>query len=298
MNEPPPTAIQLPPVSSARFMLAGLPIEVRAITPGAIDDLAPVYARFATDDEPRLVIDVARVDGFDRERNPEYPAFARRALPDGRLHVERFDAEGEVSVGDLPLRARFTVGPSPNSLEACVRIAASLALPRDGAVILHASAVVHDGRALVFTGVSGAGKSTISSMLAAAYPTCTKIADELLVLRRRDDAWHVEVPPYLGPAGIDHGATAPLGAVHFLVQAPHDVRERLPPAAALRELLRHVLVYVADARTAEQVLYLGAALTSGVPCYRLHFQKHPEVAAVLEIAPTPTAMHYPPRSQP
>jgi len=278
-------------VSSARFDLAGLPIEVRASTPGALDDLAPIYARFPTDRAPLLTIDIARVDGFDRERTAEYPAFQRSTLPDGRLRVERFDAEGEVSVGDLPLHASFRVGPSANSLEACLRIAASLALPRDGALILHSSAVVHAGRALVFTGVSGAGKSTISSLLADAYPSCTKIADELLVLRQTDDGWHVMVPPYLGPAGIDHGARAPLAAVHFLVQADHDRREPIATTVALRELLRHVLVYVVDARTAEHVLGLGATLTRDVPFYRLHFRKDPHVANVLEIASTPTAPH-------
>lgn len=285
-----------------RFLLAGLPIEVRAISPGALDDLAPIYARFATDLAPRLTIEIERVDGFDRERNPEYPAFARSALPDGRLRVERFDAEGEVGVGELPLAAHFRVGPSPNSLEACIRIAASLALPRDGALILHSSAIVHAGRALVFTGVSGAGKSTISSLLADAYPSCTKIADELLVLRAGPDGWQVQVPPYLGPTGIAHGASAPLAGVHFLVQAGHDRREPLPAAAALRELLRHVLVYVADAHTAEHVLGLGAAVTRDVPCFRLHFRKDPEVAAVLGIANDtrdPMAgIVYPPRSQP
>lgn len=273
-----------PDVSSVRFALAGLPIEVRALTPGALDDLAPIYAEFPTAAAPRLTIDIARVDGFERERGPEYPAFRKRALPDGRLHVERFDAEGEVGVGDLPLHASFRIGPSANSLEACIRIAASLALPRDGALILHSSAVVYAGRALVFTGVSGAGKSTISSMLGDDVPGCTKIADELLVLRQNQDAtWQLVVPPYLGPAGIRHGATAPLAAVHFLVQAPHDAREPLAPTAALRELLKHVLVYVADARTAEQVLGLGAALTRATPFYRLQFRKHPAVATVLEI---------------
>jgi hypothetical protein len=273
-------------VPAVRFAIADLPIEVRAATPGALHDLAPIYTRFATDRAPLLTIDIARVDGFDRERNPEYPAFARTALPDGRLHVERFDAEGEVGVGDLPLAASFRVGPSPNSLEACVRIAASLALPRDGALILHASAVVHDGRALVFTGVSGAGKSTISSLLGDAYPSCTKIADELVVLRRTGDGWHAIVPPYLGPhdrTGIAHGARAPLAAIHSLVQADHDARTPLAPTAALRELLRHVLVYVADARTAEHVLGLAAALTRDVAFHRLHFRKHPQVAAVLDI---------------
>ena len=271
-------------VPAVRFDLAGLPIEVRAATPGALDDLAPIYARFPTDAAPRLTIDITRVDGFDRERTAEYPAFRKRALPDGRLHVERFDAEGEVAVGDLPLHAEFRVGPSANSLEACLRIAASLALPRDGALILHSSAIVHRGRALVFTGVSGAGKSTISSMLADAYPSCTKIADELLVLRSTEAGWQVIVPPYLGPAGIAHGASAPLEAVHFLIQADTDHREPISPSAALRELLRHVLVYVADARTADHVLGLGAAVTRDVRFHRLRFRKDPHVATVLEIA--------------
>lgn len=272
-----------------RFDFAGLPIEVRPVHPGAIDDLAPVYARFATDAAPRLIVEIERVAGFDRERGPEYPAFARRALPDGRLRVERFDAEGEVSVGPLPLTARFRVGPSANSLEACVRIAASLALPRDRAFIMHASAVEAGGRALVFTGVSGAGKSTISSMLAEAYPSCTKIADELLVVRADGAGWRVTVPPYLGPAGILHGAHAPLGGIHVLVQADHDTRTALAPAAALRELMRHVLVYVAEPATADHVLALAAHVVATVPCYRLHFRKDPYVGRVLELAPPAVA---------
>jgi hypothetical protein len=267
-----------------RLSFAGLPIEIHGVHPDAVSDLAPVYAQFSTSDPARLRVAIERVAGFGREPGPEYPAFRRRALADGRLHVERYDAEGEVTVGDLPLDAEFRVGPSANSLEACLRIAASLALPRDGALMFHGSAVVHDGVARVFIGVSGAGKSTISSLL-EAVPGCTKIADELVVLRRTDAGWQVMVPPYLGPAGIAHGAQAPLAAVHVLVQAPFDRRDRLPAGEAVRELLRHVLVYVAEATTAERVLSLVAAVTTDTPCYRLHFRKDPHVATVLDLPP-------------
>lgn len=276
-----------------RLSFAGLSIEVRADAPEALADLAPIYAQFATDAAPALVITVERVDGFDRERGPEYPAFRREALPDGRLRVERFDAEGEIDVDARPLRAHFRVGPSPNSLEACLRIAASLALPRAGALILHASAVVHGGRALVFSGHSGAGKSTISAMLPAADPAWSPLADELLVLRRADDGggWEVVVPPYLGPAGIAHGARAPLAGIHFLVQAPFDRRDRLANGAALRGLLRNVLVYVAEPATAAAVLAVAADVTAATPCFTLHFRKDPQVAAVL-LAPA-TVGDYP-----
>lgn len=279
-----------------RLSFAGLSIEVRADDPAALADLAPIYAEFATDAAPALVITVERVEGFDRERGPEYPAFRREALPDGRLRVERFDAEGVLDVDARPLTAHFRVGPSANSLEACLRIAASLALPRAGALILHASAAVHGGRARVFSGHSGAGKSTISAMLPEGDPAWTKLADELLVLRRADDGsgWEVVVPPYLGPAGIAHGARAPLAGIHFLVQAPFDRRDRLPGPAALRGLLRNVLVYVAEPATAAAVLAVAADVTAATPCFTLHFRKHPQVAAVLLAPDAPTGFDAPP----
>ncbi len=267
-----------------RFHLAGLSVAIRATAADALADLWPRYRDFPTDAPPDLTIDIERVAGFDRARGPEYPAFRRTALADGRLHVERFDAEGEVTTGPLPLDARFRVGPSLNSLEACVRIAASLALPRIGALVLHASSVAHAGRALVFTGPSGAGKSTISSLLADAFPaTCRKLTDELTILRRTDAGWEVYVPPFLSPASLPWGEATPLASIHVLVQASADAREALPVAAALPELLRQVLVYVGEPRTAALVLDLAADLVASVTVDRLRFRKDPSVATVLGI---------------
>ena len=278
-----------------RFHLAGLPVSVHAAASGALDDLWPRYRDFPDSRPPALSILIERVAGFDRERGPEYPAFRRTALADGRLHVARFDAEGEVTTGDLPLSAHFRVGPSLNSLEACIRIAASLALPRIGAFVLHASSVEPAGRAHVFTGPSGAGKSTISSMLADGYPDlCRKLTDELTILRRHPTthAWEVYVPPFLSPADLPWGASAPLTAVHVLAQAPVHALDPLPITAALPDLLRQILVYVGEPRTAALVLGLAGDLLAEIPVDRLRFRKDPEVATVLGITPAPH--HLPP----
>lgn len=274
-----------------RFHLAGLPVAIRATAADALADLWPRYRDFPTDAEPALTIDIERVAGFDRARGPEYPAFRRIALADGRLRVERFDAEGELTTGDLPIAAHFRVGPSLNSLEACVRIAATVALARAGTLVLHASSVEHAGRALVFTGPSGAGKSTISTMLAEAYPSCRKLTDELTILRRdAAGGWQVYVPPFLSPADLPWGEARPLASIHVLVQALVDVRDPLAVGVALPELLRQVLVYVGEPRTAARVLDLAAELVAAVPVEHLRFRKHPAVGAVLGITAAPTAL--------
>ncbi len=246
---------------------------------------------------PELELRVERVPGFgrDRPRGPEYPGFrSRRAGPE-TIALERFDAVGELTIPadddrQRPVRGWFRVGDSPNSLEAAVRIGVSVALPRRGGLIMHASAVASAGRAAVFAGKSGAGKSTIAAMLKAHLPTLEAISDELLVLAptgapdaAAGPCWEAHVTPFLGSAGLEPGLRRPLGDIHFLVQAPHHRRAPLEPGPALRELLRHVLVYVAEPATAARVLSAAAQLVAAVPCYRLEFAKNPAVARVLGI---------------
>src|SRR5690606_2367179 len=134
-----------------------------------------------------LIVEVERVPGFarGRERGPEYPGFRRARVAHDTIRLSRFDAEGDIvlpAASSEPVRARFRVGDSANSLEAAIRIAASIALPRRGGVIVHASAVAARGRAWIFAGVSGAGKSTIARLLSGASPELVALADELVIL--------------------------------------------------------------------------------------------------------------------
>ena len=92
-------------VAEVRFHIAGLPVAVRAAHEREIADLAGVYGRFPSSAPPALTLDVERVPGFDRAQGPEYPAFRRRIGAGEKLVVERFDAEGEIETGELPLAA-------------------------------------------------------------------------------------------------------------------------------------------------------------------------------------------------
>jgi hypothetical protein len=230
------------------------------------------------------------VDGFSAGAPlPNHPRFNAELVGERTIRLRRYDAEGELelprSATDDPVAVTFRSGGNRHSLEAAVRIGVSIALPRQGGLVLHASAVANADGAHVFLGESGAGKSTIAAMLDASQVDCRKISDELLAVAfdEASGAWRAHVTPFIGGDGLPHGTSWPVRALYFLRQATRHERVARTPAQALRELLRHVLVYVAETDTADRVLGLAAQLTGQVPCYELHFKKDPDVAGVLGI---------------
>ncbi len=272
----------MPDVATLDLEIAGLIARVES-TDGLL--LEPLRSRWEVcpvldERDPDLIVTLACDPALgERPMAADYPALARRV--DGtRLHVERADVIGELDLAGTPLRAAFRVAGHDHSVESSLRVALSVALPRHDALVLHASAVEHAGRAQVFAGVSGAGKSTIAAMLDGA-PGFSRLADELVVLAREPSGWSVHVPPFLGVAGLPRGTIRPLGALHLIVQAAGHRREGMTTGDAMRELLRHVVVYAAEPATTERVLDLVGQLVAEVPTGRLRFARDPSVSEVL-----------------
>ena len=291
--------------------MAGLGVAVSVSPPACLLGHYGDYP--AIDRAPDVVLDIEQRSDFalGRVRGPGYPGFERRMVQPGELALRRFDAEGTLHMPAQPAQpvtGAFVVGASENSVEAIIRIAMSVALPRRQGLLMHASAIEVDGGAHIFAGVSGAGKSTISTMLDESWPACTKLSDELLIvapqmpprsttqIARAGEAgtdatdrsevaasFAVHVTPFIGSAGLPHGRRVPVRALYFLHQAPHHECRSLSRTDGLRELLRHVLVYVAESETADRVLEVASSLVHQISCHELYFAKDPGVASVLAI---------------
>jgi hypothetical protein len=139
-------------------------------------------------------------------------------------------------------------------------------------LIMHASGVVYQGRAYVFTGPSGAGKTTVYDIL-ASNPALTMLHDEVIALSQKGDGFWAWNSPFRGRRLTNVRLGAPLGAIFYLKQAPGNTCVRLSNARAvaiLPETLRPIdFDIIEDKASFLNILF---NLVERVPMYEFSFR--------------------------
>lgn len=177
-----------------------------------------------------------------------------------------------------PSRADFHGVRHEYALDSLLRILLTVVLlPRRG-FLLHAASVVRDGRAYIFVGRSGAGKSTVASLSTPG----SVLTDEISLVRFSDGCWHAFGTPFWGEfraAGMNRHF--PIAGIYFLEQASEDRLEPLSTKEILRALLPCVLFFAAEKRANEVLLVMLLGLVKQIPCHRLHFRRSADFWSVL-----------------
>lgn len=141
--------------------------------------------------------------------------------------------------------------------------------PLFSTLVLHSSGVIRKGKAVLFPGPSGKGKTTVAQR---AAPNCV-LSDEANILLRQGEDLCVHATPW----GLinNPAAHAPLGAIFMLEQAPHfELRpikfERF--LAATWDGQREMIKFLPSEQksTAFKLFYEAC---SRVPLYFMHFSK-------------------------
>ncbi len=159
---------------------------------------------------------------------------------------------------------------SEYKLDSLLRILLTWKLLECRGFLLHAATVVRDGRAYVFTGHSGAGKSTIASL----SPEGSVLTDEISLLRYECGEWRAYGTPFWGEfraAGCN--SSAPLAGIFRIVQSAENRVTPLRPVELLRALLPNVLFFSEAAEASGRLLDITGAASREVPGYTLAFRK-------------------------
>ena len=254
-----------------------------------------------------LSLDVGRIrlaltlDGDRREMRKRYGAFAGKAKPHYRVELsasgrmarrgapridggdvlrcaaDRFAWELDLEGG----RGRGRFERSAQNLDSFLRTLYCSILPRQGGAMLHAAALSHNGKAHLFVGISGAGKSTISRKLDGVLGLKC-LSDELVALRRTPAGLRVFSTPFWGEFRLPRNTgSAPLGKIFFLA----GKGDRIIPLTAAQTQSRLLRCLVSFERTKEP---LGAAwdvlleAVAGRPCATLFWDKNADPKALIK----------------
>lgn len=173
---------------------------------------------------------------------------------------------------------RFDGVKNQYALDSLLRVFLSWQLLEHQGFLLHAATVIRDGRAYVFTGRSGAGKSTVASL----SPQGSVLTDEISLLRRENGIWRAYGTPFWGDfkaAGLN--SSAPVAGIFRLLQSPENRVAALRPMAILRTLLPNVLFFSAQAESTRALLEILSRAATEIPGYNLSFRKNPTFWEVL-----------------
>ena len=185
----------------------------------------------------------------------------------GRWLIERGDLHAEWE--PLSRHGRIVQSANPYSIDAALRIIHSLILAREGGLMVHAASAVRNGKAFLFAGVSGAGKTTISRLAPA---DATLLTDEISYLRRNGRGYVAYGTPFAGElAKLGENTQAPLAALYLLQKGPENTIEPVRASEAVHRLMENVLFFTHDPELVALVFESACDLVRHVPVYRLTF---------------------------
>jgi hypothetical protein len=165
------------------------------------------------------------------------------------------------------------------ALDSLLRVLLSWKLLEGHGFLLHAATIVRNGKAYVFTGRSGAGKSTVASL----SPEGSVLTDEISLLRRENGVWRAYGTPFWGEfRAAGSNTSAPVAGIFRLLQAAENRVTALSTVAILRALLPNVLFFSAEAEANRRLLEILSQAATEISGYHLAFRKNP---AFWEVVP-------------
>ncbi len=150
-------------------------------------------------------------------------------------------------------------------------------LLRYNGLVLHASAAALGGRAYLFSGPCGRGKSTHTRLWQQTFGEAVQVFnDDKPALRRLDGRWYAYGTPWCGKDGINLNQKWPLGGICFLEKSQENRIRRLSAAEALPLILAQT-TYRLQPHSMELLLASLDSLLREIPVFLL--ENRPEEAA-------------------
>ncbi|HWY58740.1 MAG TPA: hypothetical protein VNZ03_30025 [Terriglobales bacterium] len=245
--------------------IGGMAIGLRTRDPAFRELLENRYAGFIQPSaDPQFEFDI---ELFEPSETSHADEDAQVKVQNGQWLLQRgdFRARWDAKAG----RGHIRQSCNPYAIDSVLRIVHTLILARQGGFLVHAASAILGGRAFLFAGVSGAGKTTISRL---APSDATLLTDEISYVRRNANQYRACGTPFAGElARLGENQSAPLSTLFLLEKGPQNRIEPVAASEAIRLLLRNILFFAEDIDLVNLVFRAACEFVEQVPVRRLIF---------------------------
>jgi hypothetical protein len=182
-------------------------------------------------------------------------------------------------------RADYLIESTPDYTSATIHVHDELALKHalmnlyssyivyhNWGLLIHSSCAIQNGKAHIFAGHSGAGKSTAARL---SEPRAL-LSDEATIVKITEDEITVFDSPFRSELqSTGYQQPSPLAGIQLLHQAGANRLEKMRKPDALLSLMDKVFYWSHDPVETQRIMGLLRTLVEKVPVYDLHFRKDP-----------------------
>lgn len=153
-------------------------------------------------------------------------------------------------------------------------------LIHNSGLMLHASAVVVDDKAYLFSAPSGTGKSTHTKLWLQNFgERAYLLNDDKPALRLEDGVWYAYGTPWSGKEGINSNRRVPLAGICFLSRGESNRISPFSGVDMIRQFLEQT-VRPGAPETRSRILELLDILLKAVPVWKMECNTNAEAAVV------------------
>lgn len=154
---------------------------------------------------------------------------------------------------------------------ALMNVYSSYIVYHDWGLLIHSSCVLENQKAHIFTGHSGAGKSTVAKLSSPRM----LLSDEASIVKISAEEIRIFNSPFRSELEASGGERpSSLASIQLLHQATQNNRNKIAKSDAYLELVDKIFYWSHSKEETNKVLNLLKVLVQRVPVYELHFQKN------------------------
>lgn len=166
-------------------------------------------------------------------------------------------------------------------LNNALMIAFAFAGAHSGILLMHSSVTFNAGKAYLFLGKSGTGKSTHSALWRTYIPGSDLLNDDNPAIRTDHEGKIIVYgTPWSGKTPCYRNLSFPVGAVVSLEQAPHNRIRREPPVKAFATILSSCSTMIWDKPSYDAILSSASRFAATCPVFHLQCLPDQEAAVV------------------